>query len=348
MQQNNLPEYWRTELDDIDATLANIKKGVAKEVCKSPGGRAVHKVFYGKKNNLGRTANLSSALGAKDINCYGDKTQEDYRPTLFLVGCVHGGEFEGTAALLNLINIIEKGVDFAGKPNSFFEKIINSVNFIIIPCANPDGRARVPFESMVGKSYEQLRYYNQGTWRDGTLCGWPGCKKVHPMKRESVGFLGGYFNDDGINLMHDDFFLKSANETETLLKTADRYAPDFTILLHGGANSVNHILKPAYAPEHIKERILLLEQKLEKRCNAAGAFFKVSPLDRYENRIPPASFNLTSALYHISGMPSITYETNQGLSYGELRLSHEDIYRQHMFLFEETCKLIMGGDKFEY
>ena len=42
---------------------------------------------------------------------------------------------------------------------------------LIIPCINPDGRSHIPFDSFVGKSFNDLRYYNQGTWADGTLCG---------------------------------------------------------------------------------------------------------------------------------------------------------------------------------
>jgi predicted acyltransferase len=33
-----------------------------------------------------------------------------------------------------------------------------------------------------------------------------------------VGILGGYFNDNGINIMHDDFFMPMIEETNAILK----------------------------------------------------------------------------------------------------------------------------------
>ena len=41
-----------------------------------------------------------------------------------------------------------------------------------------------------------------------------------------VGILGAYFNDDGVNPMHDDFFLPMASETEAILRLAREEARD--------------------------------------------------------------------------------------------------------------------------
>ena len=163
------PIYWKTGLDDIEAFIQKVQRGKAEAVAKSAGGRKIYLVRYGEGNDLHRTSNLSSALGAGDKKYYADKTQSGYRPTVLLVGCIHGGEFEGTAALLNLIHILETGKDFAGDPYPYFEHLCEKITLLIIPCANPDGRSRIPVKSLVGRSFEELRYYNQGTWKDGTL-----------------------------------------------------------------------------------------------------------------------------------------------------------------------------------
>jgi hypothetical protein len=104
---------------------------------------------------------------------------------------------------------------------------------------NPDGRARLPIDTLIDVSYEQLVYYMQGTWKDGTFCKRPDCKAVYPIKDDS-DFLGSYFNDDGVNLMHDNFFAPMARETSALLGLADAEAPDFTVLLHGGSTTKVH------------------------------------------------------------------------------------------------------------
>lgn len=336
----NIPSYWKTSLDDIENSVSSLKKGKIVARTHSAGGRPIHMILYGEKNSLGRTANLSSALGAGERKCYADKSSEAYKPTVFLVGCIHGGEFEGTAALLNLINIFETGTDFNGEKNDFLAEALKRINFLIIPCINPDGRERIPFRTMVGQSFEILRYYNQGTWKDGSLCGYPECKRVHPIKGH-CDFLGAYYNDDGVNLMHDDFFGKKAPENNFLFEAVDEYCPDFTILLHGGTNTTPLIFKPAYSPLHVKEKLREFENKLKSRYETDGMRYCITPMDGGEDKEPPTSFNLPSALYHLSGEPCVTYESNQGLTEAEGRaMTYEEIYRGHMILFEEAIKFV--------
>ena len=116
---NNVPKYYKTSLADVENTSKSVRKAKVDIICNSAGGRQVYMFRYGGENVFNRTANLSSALGGKDKSCFADKSHPGYKPTLLLVGCIHGGEFEGTAALLNLINIIESGFDLAGK--EFFD-----------------------------------------------------------------------------------------------------------------------------------------------------------------------------------------------------------------------------------
>ena len=336
----NTPNFWKTSLEDIDETINSLKKGKIVGMARSAGERPIYAVFYGEENNLGRTANLSSALGAGERACYADKNSSLYRPTVFLVGCIHGGEFEGTAALMNLINLFEKGKDLKGERNSFLLNALKRVNFLIIPCVNPDGRNRVPFDTMVGHTLDELRYYNQGTWKDGSLCGYPECKKVHPIK-DACEFLGAYFNDDGVNLMHDDFFRTKSSENDFLFDVVDKYCPDFTILLHGGTNTSPLIFKPTYSPTPVKERLRVFENNLKLRYEHEGMRYCITPMDGGENNEAPASFNLPSALYQLCGEPCITYESNQGLTDDVGRgMTHEEIYKGHIILFEEAIKFI--------
>ncbi len=340
---NKIPKFYKTSLFDIENILKSAKKANVSQLCLSAGGRPVYIAGYGKQNTFNRTANLSSALGGKNKKCFADKSSPDYVPTLLLVGCIHGGEFEGTAALLNLISIIENGCDLAGKEFLELKALCEKINLLIIPCINPDGRSHIPFDSFVGKSFYDLRYYNQGTWKDGTLCGWPECKQKHPIK-DYVDYLGGYFNDDGVNLMHDNFFGEKATENQALFDVCEQYVPDFTVLLHGGTNTRNCILGPAYAPQQIKQSVADFEQLLKKNCNEKelDLYTPNVNFDYGESRDLPVSFNLPSALTQLIGEPCVTYESNQGLTDDPngRGYSYDEIYNHHLILFKTLIKFI--------
>lgn len=333
-----MPVYWKTRPEDVEEVCRLVRKGRVTIPGRSAGERPIYMIEYGRSNLKRGKATLSSALGGMDIRAYADKTGEDYIPTVFLVGAVHGGEFEGTSAILNLIKLLETGTDYAGETRRELVNACEGLHLILIPLANPDGRSRVPFGSFVGKTFHDLRYYCQGTWKDGTLCGWPGCKLVHPIK-DHVSYLGSYFNDDGINMMHEDFMGGNVSrETRLLLDICRREAPDFSILLHGGDNSPDHIIPPAYAFGRAMEEALSLSRRVEARHKAAGLAYSYHPDPHKEEGNAPLAFNLVSAMHHSCGEPVVTYESNQGLV--EARspgFSYEEIYLAHRILFSEVC-----------
>lgn len=336
---SNIPVYWKTRLDEVEDTLKLVKKGKVSQVQTSAGGRPIYQVEYGKSNlKKGTADNLSSALGARDIRAFADKTGEDYIPTIFIVGCVHGGEFEGTAAVLNMIKLIETGTDYAGNKNDALVEVSEKAHLIIIPMVNPDGRSHIPFDSYVGKTFYDLRYYNQGIWKDGSLCGWPECKMVHPIK-DHVAYLGGYFNDDGVNMMHEDFFGEVSTGTRAVLDVCRNDVPDFTILLHGGSNTTCCMLSPTYASLNTKKEVYDVELKVKEACDKAGVRYAVCGIKESEKNENPPSFNLPSAMHHCCATPVVTYESNQGLcDHGNVIYDYDEIYKAHMILFEETIR----------
>jgi len=181
-EQAKVPEYWKGDIEDVEEVVKNIRRGRVRLGCQSPGGRNVYVVEYGTPNEQHRIATYSSALGAGNINYYSDKSRKDYKPCIFFIGCVHGGEFEGTVAILNLIKLLETGTDFAGNPNPQLLELAGQCHLILIPMVNPDGRSHFPFKSALGMDYTSFRYYDQGMWLDGTMCDWPEVKKIHPIK----------------------------------------------------------------------------------------------------------------------------------------------------------------------
>lgn len=203
---------------------------------------------------------------------------------------------------------------------------------------NPDGRARLPVDTLINVSFDKTVYYMQGTWKDGSLCKWPDCKAVHPIK-EASDFLGSYFNDDGVNIMHDNFFVPMARETSSLLGVVDREAPDFTVLLHGGSNYENHLLPTSYVPLGIMQRQQAFNEQI------AGAFLKQNlPYSKLnliltdEGTYPYRAFNLTSAIHHVCGGISFTFESNMGLDAPGIKLTEDEILDSHFVLFEEMFR----------
>ncbi len=329
-----LPEFWKSSLKDTDDIVASVKKGRV-TTTNSSGGRPIYLVEYGTPNDYSyRTTNFNSAAGAHDITCYADKSREGTKPCVFLVGGMHGAEFEGTVAILNLINIIENGVDLAGNKYPSFEGIEERMHLLLIPFANPDGRARVPVDAFCETSQDEFRKWAQGTWKkDGSLAHWPGCKKVHPIK-EASDFLGSYFDDNGINLMHDDFFNPWSETTKFLLGIADKYVPDVTCLLHGGGPSIPHITRPNFVPYYYKEQNYKIAMRLKEGCRKNGLEFvvpEIVPIEKEQN----SSFNAVSAFIAKCGTVCFTYESNQGIGGYERCYPLDVIYKHHMLLFEE-------------
>lgn len=331
-----IPNYWKSSLSDADNEVMNIKRGTVDEFT-SAGGRKIYRIFYGEKNLFRRTANLSSAVGAKNKDYFADKKSRSYRPTLLLIGCQHGFEFEGSVALLNIIHAIETGKDYAGNPHNYIKEFLDKINLIIIPYNNPDGRSRVPYETADGLSFEEFRYYDQGTWSDGTLTGWPGCKELHPMAGDRVGFLGAYFNDDGINIVHDLFPFPTAKETKLLFDTVYDYVPDLTIMLHGGTNSNPSILYPEavhkmYVDKSEKFAKLTIDRMARKGFKLNYHSLDDSTADSLPN------YNIASAMTNACGEPCVVFESNQGLDYRGTRLTMDEIYAEHIILFEAALE----------
>ena len=347
IQMVEIPSWWKGSVQDIEDTVKLVKKGEVEILCETPGKHPVYMVRYGRKNNLKRTANYSSAMGAGEYQCYADKTGEDYVPTVILIGAEHGGEFEGTVAINNLIKNIETGTDYAGNENRELMEALEGIQLLLIPCANMDGRARIPMKTFVGQSFEGFRYYSQGTWKNGELCMHPGCKKIHPIAEVS-GFIGGYFNDNGVNIVHDNFFFPMAEETKALLRIADEYVPDISLHLHGGGNCKQQFFQFNYMPGRAKNKIRELSALVAKASEKAGRadqYFE-REVAGYEEKDPEPSFNIQSAWTALCGEPAIIYESNQGLLYEEGRwgwdvsFGFEDIYENHKILFETTFRYV--------
>ena len=336
--RDDLPAFWKSEFADVEEAMRHISKGMVSVCGHSAGGRNLSCVKYGKSNPRNPAANYSSALGAGDITAY----RSNKFPVLMIVSGIHGFEFEGIVSVLNLIHIFEHGVDLAGQPNEFLAALPQSFQIILLPCINPDGRERVPYRTAVGVTREEFRKYDQGLWKDGTLCGWPECKRHHPIK-EASSLLGGYFNDEGVNIVHDNFFHPMAPETQCLLDAAERYAPDMIVQMHGhGAIGKGHLIFSTHQREELQQKWLEIEDRYVRAC--ADNELVVLKC-RHSDSLHVEYFNIDDALHCCCGAMVCVHESDQGVlvrpgDEEKLDRRHWIIYKKQMLFYETIARYL--------
>ena len=345
----NIPLFFKSKLEDIETEIKTIKKGEVKIIAESPGALPVYAVFYGEKEDLKSQANYNSAVGAKNPAFYAQKDSAT-KPIVLFIGPVHGHEVENIAGLVNLIHIAETGKDYRGKNWLELQKKLEKTRTIIIPCGNPDGRIRCPYNSFLGLPTQIMTKYGQGTRKDGSLYGWPLAKSIHPMKGD-LGILGAYFNNDGINIMQDEFFNPMAKETKAILEIARTEAPDMAVSLHSHENRPI-ILQPAHVGMFQKKQVYNLAINVNERYKKEGL---VSAIEDWfwkpevdDKNGPENTFNLTSAIHHISGAMSFTFECTHG-SVSETKqkplVNFDELLDIQLLLYDEMYQYIFENKK---
>jgi len=339
----DLPAFWKSRLEDIEAEVKAVSKGETQVIARSPGGLPVYALSYGPKEDFHTQANYNSAVAAGNPAYHAQKARGT-KPVVLFIGPVHGQEVENIVGLVNLIHVAETGKDFRGQEWPRLKQKIEAARIVIIPSANPDGRKRCPYDSFVGVPLDTMTKYGQGTRRDGSLYGWPGGKAVHPMKGD-IGILGAYFNDNGVNIMHDEYFAPMAEETKAILALARSEAPDMIVSLHShGSNPT--IVEPSFVPVFMKERAQSLSRRLEARFKKAGLpYGRVFAPAVEDPKFPPTKyFNLVSALHHTSGAMSFTFECTHGAVSDRVTLpkvDHGQILDIQLMLFDEMLSDIL-------
>jgi hypothetical protein len=339
----DLPGFWKATLEDVESEIRSVRNGSVETTAVSPGGRPVKAVIYGQADDLHSQANYGSAVGAGNPAYYARKDATT-KPVVLLLGPVHGQEVEGIVGLVNLLHVAETGTDHRGRAWPELSSLLARARVVVVPAPNPDGRARCPYDSFVGLPTRTMTKYGQGTRRDGSLWGWPGAKALHPMKGD-VGILGAYFNDDGVNLMHDDFFLPMARETEAILRLARREAPDVAVSLHSHEQRpvvLQTSFVPVFAKDRIRELSARLKARFERERLPYGEVAAPEPDDPAPG--PTSSFNLASALHHVSGATAFVFECSHG-TVGEASrtplVSHDQILDIQLTLYEEVLRFAL-------
>lgn len=241
----SIPDFWLSEVDAIEQYLVkNVKRGQVEVVGRTAGGRPIRAVAYGSPRQGKGTTTFSGSLGFFDVRAY---LGPDHAKKVFVgMGAVHGGEFEGIVGVMNLIAVLETGRDLRGKEWPGIVAARDRIDrIVLIPVVNVDGRVRVPLRMQPYCDTDNRfhTYFNTGVWKDGTRIGWPTVKEFIPLDFARTQFPGGYPNDAGVNIQHDDFLGARQPETQALLDLVARERPDLMFNMHTGAPPKNYFLR---------------------------------------------------------------------------------------------------------
>ena len=257
------PDFWRVRPEQITDLCRNVRKGRTEVIATTPAGFPVYAYFYGEFNDPEPQTNWSASHSSDAVLSFmGDVSHPQ---TIMLLAGVHGSEPEGTAAAMNMIQMLETGKDFRGLTDTTFMNLASKYRLIIIPCANMDGRAISP-DHLRGQPYEVFRAACQGTWKDGSLVGWKPSKRYFPLPLDQVSFPGGYPNSEGYNIQHDvtpgDMRTK---EAAGICKLMSRWRVDAMLNAHSCQ----------YAPHMVAPSLINPQRHIERGCEISDKVHEI-------------------------------------------------------------------------
>ena len=313
-EPESIPPFWIDAVDDVNSFLKkNITRGQVEVFGTSAGGRPLNCVLYGKAREGRGTTTFSGSLGFGDVRVY--RGPGHSKKVYLGMGAVHGGEFEGIVGIVNLISVLETGKDMRGREWPRITEAASKLDrIILIPIMNPDGRARVPLRMEIyrGASNTVYEYLNTGGKPDGTLIGWPQVKEFIPLDFKNTSFPGGYPNDAGVNIMHDDFFGKRQPETQALFDLTEREKPDLILNMHTGAPPKDYYIRMhrPFAEPALNATYEALYRKVHSALAIRGLQGTTDPETEADpKRSPQGEFNLDAALNLHCGALSVVIES---------------------------------------
>ena len=306
----DIPAFWVSEYEEVNAFLdKTVKKGRIEVIGTSAGGRPIRAVFYGNPRQGKGTSTFSGSLGFGDVRAY---RGPDHDKVVYMgMAAVHGGEFEGIVGMVNLISVIETGIDLRGNAWPEINEIVSKLDrVILIPVVNPDGRIRIPLrmEAYRDTDFTVAEYLNTGGDAEGKITGWPQIKEFIPMDFSKPGFPGGYPNDAGVNIQHDDFLGKIQPETKALYDLTEKEKPDLIINMHTGA--VYPLMHRPYAEPAMTPFFDTLFSYVHTRLALEGLQNTKDPkIEADSKRVRPGTYNLDGALNLHCGALSVVVES---------------------------------------
>lgn len=303
------PDYWKASLDDIAAAADAASKGQASVIGRSAGGREIWAFSYGIFEPQSPMATVSSAMASDRPEAFYDPAKRT-RPVLVLLGGMHGGESEGVAACMDFIRHLETGADLLGRTRPELEDLTERARVIVVPCINPDGRAKAGVLHLCGAELEHIFLVQQGVRKDGLLFRGRQVKEIQPVPDDFLLFRGGYCNDAGVNLQHDDFFGPTlAPENRALADLFRAEMPEAFLTLHAHGGPAGLTLPDAYIPPGTQRKQSEASFYILSRLLAGG--HDVNPPERCTG--PPWSFYFQTFFHHVCGATPLLLELPHGI-----------------------------------
>ena len=345
-ERDDIPSFWINTTDGVAEFLSrNVKKGTVEVIGTSASGRPIHAVFYGKARQGKGTTNFSGALGFRDVKAYRGPSHE--MTVYWGMSAVHGFELEGITGTVNLISVLETGKDLRGKAWPEITELAAKIDrLILIPIVNPDGRARVPLRMVLYRDDSTvIEYLNTGGNPDGTITGWPQIKEFIPFDFSRPVFPGGYPNDAGVNIQHDDFFAKKQPETQALFDLAAKERPDLILNMHTGAVYMNMhrpfcepVLSPVFDSlyKYVHKRLTIENLQAAKDIEA---------IDPSKALGASGGYNIDTALNLHCGALSVTVESpshafSRSTSSGLIEHTPEMLLDAQLFCHQEAIRFL--------
>jgi len=154
---------------------------------------------------------------------------------------------------------------------------------------------------------------------------------------DEVEFLGGYFNDAGVNIDLDDFFSsQKAPETEALLNLVREETPDCVLVLHAHAPGA-YISQPnAFIPQHYQYHQAQIGALVAERLGRDGLRPAWRPA---KGPCEIAYFNLPTALHYVSGALPLAFEFPHGVESDPF--TFDEILDIGLSTFEEVMRYVV-------
>ena len=192
-------------------------------------------------------------------------------------------------------------------------EVADDLNYVIVPLANPDARARMP-NSFVGLALQDILHYDAGLTFAGERYDPAGgdCDPTQMM------VLGGLFNDAGqhINRDNEPESLRSPEEAAVMGFMA-QHRPDVVLEIHAHQSPPKLILPSRLVPEGVRARQRRLAERIIARAQAEGIDF--------DPDVPGNDVVATGLYHHFAGSAPILYESPQGTLDSPARWSHQEI-----------------------
>jgi hypothetical protein len=260
------PDFWLANADQGLPFLRSLKQATLRTIGHSAGGLEITAIEYGEKEELDATTdNLHGVLASRIFPAdptdifheafYGSKRRT--KPVLAIQGAIHGGELTGSAAMVNLCQIIETGSDLRGKPWPQMQELARETRLVLVPWLNMDGVNRWPLPNTSGVPDGLYNVCTHGVRKDGEKYLYPQHKAISPIPPDEVAFMGTYMNDAGVNLQYDFCMPHRQPETVAWMEYYLKEKPDGILIWHCNAGSMigppSYYLPPGH--QHEESRI---------------------------------------------------------------------------------------------